>query len=206
MREKKYLNIEKNNLDIEKRLSILEKKFENESNQIIEKKNSPILESNIINEEDKKIILNWIPNRLISTELIFDTSRDGDSIDSFKNKCEGKCPTLVIVKTNTGIIFGGYATSAWREKGPITDYNSFVFSLDPPKKYNLSSPPSALYGYRYNDIILQFGTCYFRIASGCTGNNNNIVSISSYENGLINVIGGDGKFIVSRMEIFKLNY
>ena len=48
----------------------------------------------------------------MSTELIFDTSRDGDSIDAFKNKCEGKCPTLVIVKTNAGIIFGGYATSA----------------------------------------------------------------------------------------------
>ena len=199
--------IEKKNLDIEKRLSILEKKCENESNQIIEKKNSPILESNIINEEDKKIILNWIPNRLISTELIFDTSRDGDSIDSFKNKCEGKCPTLVIVKTNTGIIFGGYATSAWRENGPIKDHNSFVFSLNPQKKYNLTNPSSALYGYSYViGLILQFGTCYFRIASCCTGNNNNYVSKTSYENGLINVIGGDGKFIVSRMEIFKLNY
>ena len=204
--EKKNLDIEKKNLDIEKRLSILEKKFDNESNQIIEKKNSPILESNIINEEDKKKILNWIPNRLISTELIFDTSRDGDSIDSFKNKCEGKCPTLVIVKTNTGIIFGGYATSAWRKDGPITDYNSFVFSLDPQKKYNLTVPTSALFGYRYHDIIFQFGCCYFRIASGCTSNNNNYVSGGDYESGLKNIIKGDGKFIVSRMEIFKLNY
>ena len=199
--------IEKKNLDIEKRLSILEKKFENESNQIIKKVNSPILESNIINEEDKKIILNWIPKRLISTELIFDTSRDGDSIDSFKNKCEGKCPTLVIVKTNTGIIFGGYATSAWRENGGITDYNSFVFSLAPQKKYNLTAPEYALFGYCYDaNIMFQFGCCYFRIAANCTNNNNNLISEYHYEKGLKNVIGGNDKFIVSRIEIFKLNY
>ena len=199
--------IEKKNEDIEKRLSILEKKFQNESNQIIKNIKSPILESNIINEEDKKIILNWIPNRLISTELIYDTSRDGDTIDSFKNKCEGKCPTLVIVKTNTGIIFGGYATSAWREKGGITDYNSFVFSLDPQKKYNLTYPECALYGYNYNEnIMFQFSCCYFRIATNCTNNNNNWIDEADYEKGLKNVIGGNDTFIVSRIEIFKLNY
>ena len=205
--EKKNLDIEKKNEDIEKRLSILETKFENKSNQTIKKIKSPILESNIINEEDKKIILNWIPNRLISTELIFDTSRDGDTIDSFKNKCEGKCPTLVIVKTDTGIIFGGYATSAWIKGGPIADNNSFVFSLEPQKKYNVTVPSSALYGYHYDiGIIFQFGTCYFRIASNCTKNNNNYVSIYCYESGLKNIIKGGGEFIVSRMEIFKLNY
>ncbi len=110
------------------------------------------------------------------------------------------------MKTNTGIIFGGYATSAWRKDGPITDYNSFVFSLEPQKKYNVTSPSSALYGYHYNDIIFQFGCYEFRIASNCTKNNNNYVSTYCYESGLKNIIKGDGKFIVSRMEIFKLNY
>ena len=54
--------------------------------------------------------------------------------------------------------------------------------------------------------MFQFGCCYFRIAPGCTSNNNNYVSTSDYESGLKNIIKGDGKFIVSRMEIFKLNY
>ena len=52
--------------------------------------------------------------------------------------------------------------------------------------------------------MFQFGCCYFMIASGCTGNNNNYVGTADYESGLINIIKGN--FIVSRMEIFKLNY
>ncbi len=117
------------------------------------------INSNIINDEEKIIILNWIPSNVISTELIFDTDRDGDSINSFKNKCEGKSPTLVIIQTTTGIIFGGYASKAWIEGRSITDYNSFIFSLEPPKKYNVISPENALFGYRYNDIMFQFGCC-----------------------------------------------
>ena len=54
--------------------------------------------------------------------------------------------------------------------------------------------------------MFQFGCCYFRIAPGCTSNNNNCVGTSDYESGLKKIIKGDGKFIVSRMEIFKLNY
>lgn len=150
--------------------------------------------------------MNWIPKKIISTQLIFDTSRDGDSIDAFKNKCEGICPTLVIVKTNTGIIFGGYATSAWKKDGPISDYNSFIFSFDPPKKYNVTDPSHALYGYCYNDIIFQFGCCGFRIASNCTKSNNSYIYGGHYESGFKELIKGDGCFTVSQMEIFKLNY
>ena len=167
---------------------------------------SLMFQSNIINEEEQNIIMNWIPKKIISTKLIFDTSRDGDSIDAFKNKCEGICPTLVIVKTNTGIVFGGYATSAWKKEGPIIDYNSFIFSLDPPKKYNVIDPANALCGYRYNDILFQFGCCCFRIAPNCTKYNNSYISGRHYENGFKALIKGDGHFTVSRMEIFILNY
>ena len=54
--------------------------------------------------------------------------------------------------------------------------------------------------------MFQFGCCYFRIAANCTNNNNNRINEADYEKGLKNVIGGNDKFIVSRIEIFKLNY
>ena len=77
------------------------------------------------------------------------------------------------MKTNTGIIFGGYATSAWRKNGPITDYNSFVFSLEPQKKYYVTNPSEALFGYSHDNTIFQFGTCDFRITTDHIKNNNN---------------------------------
>ena len=56
-------------------------------------------------EMKKKTIIGWIPNRLESAELIFDTSRDEDTINAFKYKCLGQSPTLIIIKANTGEFF-----------------------------------------------------------------------------------------------------
>ena len=81
---------------MEKRLVILEKNGKINTQNQISLFNNQFIKSNIINEKEEKIILNWIPKRLMSTELIFDTSRDGDTIDAFKNKCEGQCPRTSI--------------------------------------------------------------------------------------------------------------
>ena len=163
--------------------------------------------SNIINKDSEQVILNWIPNEVISAVLIFDTYRDGDSIDSFKNRCEGKSPTLVIVKTTKDIIFGGFTTAPWK-KGYSSDNNSFVFSLNPNKKYKVVSTDCAIYGYNYElNIMFQFGGCEFRITNNCSKNNGNeIRGNATYKSELKDLIKGDHKFIVERLEIFKIKY
>ena len=103
--------VNKNN-NLEKRIEILEKTSKNpeKTNKILGK-NTKIFDSNIITDPDRElIVLNWIPNKVISAELIIDTYRDGDSFDSFKNRCEGKSPTLVLIKTTQDIIFGVFTT------------------------------------------------------------------------------------------------
>ena len=212
--KKKIEIIENQNTELKQKVKILEEKIENiskimEQNQEKQMKQTPcnkLFKSNIIDDNDEKVIMNWIPNKINSTELIFDTARDGDSIKAFEERCKGQSPTLVIVKTTIGIIFGGYATSDWKEKGPIEDYNSFVFSLNPQKKYNVTYPQNALYGYRYNDIMFQFGCCCFRIAPNCTKNNDSYINEGYYEKGLIDLIKGDHKFKVNRLEIFRVNF
>ena len=199
------------NLNLENKMNEIEKRIKN----LEEKNGNKIIKSNIINKNEEKIILNWIPTNFRFFELIFDTTRDGDSVDSFKNKCEGQSPTLVIVKTETGVIFGGYATSSWKELGPIEDNNSFCFSLNPNKKYNLTSQTHALFGYLFNKIMFQFGCCYFRIVHNCTQNYNNYISPFGdkyYKKGLYDLDkinpnckkGEDRHFKVNRLEIFKI--
>lgn len=215
--KQKNNSLEEKVKNIEKRLISLEKKSEdiNSRNKIEEKgNNKKLFKSNIINENEEKTLIKWIPNanRLESTELIFDTSRDGDTVNAFKNKCKGQSPTLIIIKTTTGEIFGGYATSEWRENGPIEDYNSFVFSFNPDKKYKVKNNKDALYGFT-NNIIFQFGTCSFRIANNCVNDNQNYISPYAnlyYEDGIIDIIKGndnsDKYFKVNRLEIFRLNF
>ncbi len=203
--------------DFEKRLIQLEKNsINNKNNNIIQKNliNNRIFKSNIINEHQEKLIVNWIENKFESANLLFDTSFDGDTTNAFKNKCKGKSPTLVIVKTDTGIIFGGYATSKWSGNiCPIEDYNSFIFSFNPDKKYKLKDYKNALYGYVDNKILFQFGTCSFRIANKCMNTNDNYISTNAksyYEEGFFNIIKGDSNadkhFTVCKLEIFQINF
>ena len=162
--------------------------------------------SNIIDIKEEKLIYNWIKTKIISTELIFDTKTDGDSTAAFKKKCEGVCPTLTIVKTETGIVFGGYLTCPWREKIQY-DNNAFTFSLNPSKMYKITEPKYAACGSNEKDkILFQFGCPYFRIEEGCTKKSNSCVVGRSYEKGLSNIIPINQKFKVSRIEIFKLNF
>ena len=106
-----------------------------------------------------------------------------------------------------GFLLGGYATTAWKEGGPITDYNSFVFSFNPDKKYNVTMTRYALFGSNTKEnTLFQFGSVCFRIENNCTKSGNNVIRGSGYEKGLIDLIKGDHKFRVSRLEVFKLNF
>jgi hypothetical protein len=203
---------------LRKRIEDLEKRMIELESKIGEGKNithvsedidngEKIFTSNIIKHKEENVIKSWFNTNILSAELIYDTTRDGDSIEDFKNKCFGQFPTLVIIRTDMGFMFGGYATTAWKENGPITDYNSFVFSFNPDKKYNVLMPRFALFGCNAKEkVLFQFGSLCFRIEDNCTKTGNNVIRGSGYEKGLIDLIKGDHKFRVSRLEIFKLNF
>ena len=166
-----------------------------------------VFNSNIIKQKEEKVIKSWFNTKILSAELIYDTTTDGDSLDDFRNKCYGQFPTLILIRTDMGFLFGGYATTAWKENGPISDYNSFVFSFNPDKKYNVTMPRFALYGCNSKEkILFQFGSLCFRIEENCTKSGNNVIRGSGYEKGLIDLIKGDHKFRVSRLEVFKINF
>ena len=90
-----------------------------------------IKSSSILSENDINLLISWLPNKPSKINLLFDTKIDGDNSSTFHNKCDGKYPTLIIIKTNTNYIFGGYITSAWNANNSnINAPNSFIFSLN----------------------------------------------------------------------------
>ena len=196
--------------DLEKRMKELESKIGEGKNIVTlneEIDDDKIFNSNIIKHKEEQIIKSWFNTKIISAELLYDTSIDGDSIEDFKKKCFGQNPTLILIKTDMGFLLGGYATTAWKEGGPITDYNSFVFSFNPDKKYNVTTTRYALFGSNTKEnTLFQFGSVCFRIENNCTKSGNNVIRGSGYEKGLMDLIKGDHKFRVSRLEVFKLNF
>jgi hypothetical protein len=61
--------------------------------------------------------------------LIYRASQDGFEAAKFHSKCDKKLNTLIIVKSTSGNVFGGYTEQSWSGIGFKLDWNSFIFSL-----------------------------------------------------------------------------
>ena len=131
---------------------------------------------------------------------------DGDLTQTFYDKCSGKYPTIVIVKTTKGRRFGGYSSIPWENIGSIEDNNSFIFSLDKKKKYKIKEPKKAI---QTNTNYFAFGACPsdFYINNNCTSVNNNYnINTGIYETTEKNELNGEYNFTVSSYEVYQIDY
>ena len=86
----------------------------NEEKQII---NFFLKESNVITKfEDREFILSLFSNKPVRTKLLYDSRINGDTAKAFHSNCDGKSPTIYIIKSETGYIFGGYLSQPWKSE------------------------------------------------------------------------------------------
>ena len=65
-------------------------------------------------KEKIKIISDWIiPNRNIIYNQIYKATRDGGTGKDFHVHCDNKGPTLTLIESTNGYIFGGYISISW---------------------------------------------------------------------------------------------
>ncbi len=67
----------------------------------------------IDNEEYEKYLIKWVGNynwKLLHTASIYNYS-----LASFHSHCDNQGPTLIIIKSSEGWIFGGYTTQSWKQ-------------------------------------------------------------------------------------------
>ena len=70
------------------------------------------LTSLIINDENHlSAVMSWLPPNA-TCSLLFRASTDGETPADFHRCCDGKGPTLVVVKSGE-YIFGGYTSKSW---------------------------------------------------------------------------------------------
>lgn len=115
----------------------------NEDNLYL-KRIQAVLSNNILidSKGEKELIKKWInpnDNCTINMSLLYKASIDSDSAAAFHEKCDNHSPTLTLVKTDQGIRFGGFTTLTWNtDENCKIDKNSFIFSIDYKKKYELN--------------------------------------------------------------------
>jgi hypothetical protein len=84
----------------------------------------------------------------IETELLFRATEDNRwSAFDFHNSCDGKGPTIVLIKVkDTNRRCGGFTMATWSsEKLTKADPHAFIFSLDLMQHYQVRNPANAIF-------------------------------------------------------------
>jgi len=197
---------------LEERIKQLEDivcKFIKEKEEKEEKqKKSFFYESKTLNKEAKEMLLNWLPKKPVKLTLLLNSKQDGSSLNTFWEKVNGKCPTLIVIETIEGCIFGGYTTQLWKDDDkPIRDENAFVFSIDKKKKYNIKQPENAIGFSKNKYLIFGWNNNAFLIYNYCTTQNGNYVCNGTYDiPDKYELNGGEQYFIVRSFEVYHVEY
>jgi len=203
-------NKNKQIIKLKEELKILEEKLEKKieinndvSRARLIKKDIKGYEKNLVfieKEIEKQLKMN-----VMSYDLIYKASRDGDKSENFHSKCDNMKNTLIIIKSKNGKIFGGFTTQLWNHSGYISDPLAFAFSIDKQKIYNIIDNINgnyAIYASNFHGPCFGEGTD-FGLYSGCTDKNNWCNSKNTYNFGNDH-LNGEYNFKVSDYEVYHV--
>ena len=231
-------NIEKiNNLEKEiKELKQWKEKYDSELQQLIKSKIQKANDNEFMKKIDSVIIkekkeIEFLENRLknndpilmkknITFKLLYRATKDGNSPESFHQKCDNIKGTLTIMKTSKGMRFGGYTECTWnadpKDGQNKKDNNGigFCYSLDLFKIYNNTKEAnSTIRCYEKEGPDFYGGDCYmfdiyFPINSNtgiCTGYTVKNNSFGKFEKDY-EINNGERNFVLQELEIFQILY
>jgi len=142
-----------------------------------------VLFSSLVGIDLKLSEVSWLNNQLPLKlgGLLFDTSLDGDRSSTFHANCDSEGPTVTIVETTLGVVFGGYTDYSWSSSGGWgADSDAFVFRLRPTPltRFWVSDSSNAM--YRHSSYGPYFGNVGFAIADKCQEKADSLVGVDGY--------------------------
>ena len=157
---------------------------------------------NYIRQNDKSFNFNEI-------KLLYRGSRDGDSTKTCHELCDNKRNVLIVMKSETDYMFGGYSkigfkTSEWDKK---VDDNSFLFSINLKKIYPAIKGQKVISHAPESAGLCFYGSLAFYDKFMNQNNWNSYSESSKYFNGLdhkYEINGGNYNFKFKEIEVFQL--
>lgn len=97
------------------------------------------LDSKIIKKgEDVKLLRKWLSpsGGFVKFKLLYRGTKDGMDANTFHKKCDEFAPTLTIVKSTQGKIFGGFSDQKWTVTNNYKQSDkTWLFSIDEKEKF-----------------------------------------------------------------------
>ena len=203
-----FPKIEKETQEVKKQLSDLRKQID-ERRMKDNKFSGDILNSIIFNNNTYFWVLldRWInPREKKETKLLYQAKEGEDKSENFHNACDGKTPTLILIKTQKGNIFGGYVEKPWeKETKNKQDLNSILFNLITEKKYEIRNPDKAIFcsellGPSFGDEGKDL-----KIVDGFLSNySKSEFPYSYYANNKNELTLGETSFLVTNLEVYTI--
>ena len=170
------------------------------------------IKSKIIrNNKEKNKLLEWISEKgkIQKINLIYNSKIDGDEAENFYDKCAYKGPTISLIKTKKGRVFGGFAKSEWiKGRKAIEDKNAFLFSLDNLEKYKILKPQYAIYSANDGYFLIYGNNCdacgiylYSKKHRKKTKENH---QTKVYDVPSNNCLSGETEFTVEEIEVYQI--
>ena len=135
--------LNKRELDKYKDMDIILSNYKEMKKELDELKQKYSINSNLFKESKwlnnnnqyldliKEGIRHQLNKNIVSTNLIYRCSKDGDDSSIFHSKCDGISNTLVIGESESNKIFGGFTSQSWSKKDETKlDNNAFLFQLN----------------------------------------------------------------------------
>ena len=84
------------------------------SNYYLKNPSELLSNTQLVNQQYDGKLREWLGNDY-KWKLIYRASEHGYTAESFHEYCDDKGPTLIVIKSSGGWIFGGYTTRSWKE-------------------------------------------------------------------------------------------
>jgi hypothetical protein len=190
------------------------------SNMELQRLKFPLIknyESQILsNAENEKLLFNLWLRKEFSMDLLYSSSLHGQNVDVFHQRCDGENNTITLIETNKGRRFGGFTFLKFSSENKFEngDGNDFIFSLDKKLKfknnknqiYALYNNPNMFPTFGYPSDIYIHKTCFTeQTACYCAFPSSYGVGEELSEP-KENYFAGTYNFIVSMIEVFKINF
>ena len=120
----------------------------------------------LLNENDLSLLLNWIKsdnNKIndICFELCYDAKTNGDDLKTFHKFCDKIYPSVIVVKTESNYIFGGYTKESWENISTYAnDPTAFLFSINNQKRIKVKNCERAIVRTHNYGPIFGHGCAY----------------------------------------------
>lgn len=149
-------------------------------------------------------------------ELLYRASCNGMTAADFHKKCDDQGPTITIVKSVNGCIFGGFASTSWGKDGKGHKApGSFLFTLKnlqgiPPTRFPLKDRMDNNAVFHYDKCGAAFGKgSDFIMYSPFDANSKSHTDFVTYQDlsgkGFA-VLSGERNFVAREVEVFKVIY